>query len=469
MFHQTTRTGGVRGRAVVAGAAAILGLGAACTASRPDGPRTPGGSASSAAGSAGDAPGLSGAPVPPERAVRGPSVAVTSQRVSGNRVADGVVDLTGEPVVLGRSETIPVWLVGAPLGAGASLWVAVDEQGRVRAWRLTDGAATSVAPPGPSRVAPGSPPVLRLGADGWALAHPPTDLAPGAAPTSLGDGSLLYVDVAGALRVAGHDAPVDRGLLPDGRPTVAPDGRVAVLAAPTDAYAHAVLGDGVEAREVRVYPAGPSGPAQRTLRLGPDEVIEGREAAWVDLDDDGRIDDLLVTVSDPEVGARPTVFLDGRRRVDGPAVGAGSRWRHAIGVVPPPSRRPGASAADRREVPPRLVEVVTPHLAQIATVSLLAGGAIRPVATRPDAAASHLIGDRNLDRALLVDVDGDGAHDLVSQDGDRLVAYDLDGLDLVGEVTLGTAATTNLAAVAVGGAAWLGVGLADGRVVVVGG
>jgi hypothetical protein len=243
------------------------------------------------------------------------------------------------------------------------------------------------------------------------------------------------VTAGGVVRLPGGEN-VDVGAVPDAR-LVAAAGRLYVLADRTTAYAHGVLGDEIEAGAVAVVD--PSGGVEATLEP-PSGVIEAIAPIVADVDGDGDRE-VLVTASDAERGARLVALSadDATQSAEGPAVGAGFRWRHQLAVAP---FGPGGET--------EVAAVKTPHIGGTAEFYRATGGRLELVASRRGY-STHTIGSRNLDTAVATDLDGDGRVELlVPDDPQRALA----GLRRTGEsvaeawrVSLDGRLTSNVCAV----------------------
>lgn len=336
---------------------------------------------------------------------------------AGN-VVDGTLDLSGTPLVVDLGVE-PVRVVTRVV-AGGLLVDVEDVDGRVTAL-LVGSDDTVAAVPAGTRAAPGD------------------------------DDTTPRVTADGDLRLASGDV-VDGPFLPDADAVVLDDGRVVVLADPTEEYGHAVLGDGVEAGSVAVVDS--TTGEVTSLRPERGRVVEQRRVHATALDG---VPAFVVTTSGPDDGARVELWTaDGERRLLGPAIGTGNRWRHVVGV---------STTADGTV---EVVEVVTPHLARIASLLQVDGDRLVQVAAVPDAVASHAIGSRELAQAAVVDVDGDGRRDLVgpAADGDG-IAWVVAGEDTPNQSDAGLVVATNMAVVALpDGRVAMAYGSTDGRLVV---
>jgi hypothetical protein len=234
-------------------------------------------------------------------------------------------------------------------------------------------------------------------------------------------------------------APVDA--LPDAVP-VAGDGRVYVLAEPTDSYSHGVLGDELEARSVAVVDA-ESGTVERQLTPPDGTVIEGRSAMLATLGGDQAV---VVTASDATAGARIVAFcVDGGWRAVGPPVGGGYRWRHQLAGAP---FAPNGGQA--------IAVVKTPHIGGIAEFYRRDGDRLRLAATDAGDYQSHELGSRNLRGAVAGRLTDDDNWCLLLPDRTResLVALawtggsaDSGSVERTVTLPLDGALTTNVAAV----------------------
>ena len=375
---------------------------------------------------------LGGVPRPPTRRddhtdVRTPpldpetTVGYTHVRPSGNRLASvpGSVP-TADPVDVSLPTT-PAWVVGVPDGA-TTVWVVVLVDGSVRAYRIApDGVTGSVA----VDAAGEGPPLVGL-ADGTLRALATRSLTH---PLPVADG-FATVDGDGLLVLPSGTLAVDA--LPDAR--VVTDGeRLYVHGRATDAYAHGVLGDAVEAGGIAVVdPASPAVTAWLDPPAGA--VFEGIAPLVADWAGGTAV---VATASDGDAGARVVVYdPDGSIRATGPAVGRGFRWRHQIAVAP---FAPDGSL--------EVAAVRTPHLGGTVEFARLDGEALRTVA-RTDGYASHRIGSRNLDMAVAGDFEGDGRVELLvpTDPMDALAGLRRTdgGVEEAWRVPLGGRLTTNL-------------------------
>jgi hypothetical protein len=419
---------------------------------------SPGGSSGDGGGRTDDRAGtatLTAAPASPTPAggTPGPATAYryTSLTPDGNRVVGGTLDLgAADPVDL-PLESDPRWVVARPEpdGPGAD-WVVVSATGEVSAFGVRrDGTRTLDVTP--SKVDPARPPVLRSTGRATLLGAP-SDASTLTHPLPLGGSGLLYVRPDGTVvrERDGGRTSVDVGALPDARPRLVDEGRVAVLGGATDRYGHDALGDGTEAGRVVVLDVtGPELRAVGDVRL-EGSVIEGLAPLVA-----GNEPALHVTESDREGGARQVVYAaDGSRLATGPPIGQGFRWRHQLCVAP---FAPDGVA--------ELAVVRTPHIGGTAEFYRCDGDGLRITATA-SGVSSHALGSRILDGAFAADVDGDGRPELVVPDDARtslvVVERTVEGAETIMTVPVGGRVTSNLHAVGALTGLQVGVGRRGG-------
>ena len=244
----------------------------------------------------------------------------------------------------------------------------------------------------------------------------------------------------------------------DGR-VVRSDSVLAVLASPTDRYAHGVLGDAIEAAAVEWVDV--CNDTSGRIEIPAPDVIEGVAPILADIDDDSQIE-VLVTVSNSSGGARLVAYeLDGTLLAESAPIGQGNRWRNQLGV---------GQFGSGGEL--EIIDVQTPHIGGIVQAFQLIdgenGATLERVAFSPGAFTSHPIRTRNLDMGIALDANGDDDLDVLvpAFERDRLVALtrvgEFEGWEQVAEVTLPGTLTSNVAvstfgkpAVAVGAGATL--------------
>ncbi|MGI9529626.1 MAG: hypothetical protein ACR2NG_07940 [Acidimicrobiia bacterium] len=377
------------------------------------------------------------------------ALSTVSGPISGNRLVIGSSDLVNQDpldVVLGG---IPVWVVGVA-DAERPTWVVALESGDLEAWRLGD-AGPEWFPLDTDWLPPGTPPLVVNTAVGPAVVSPLVDASPLSHPTQAA-GRFIYITESGGLVIVHEDKATELAInaLPDSRLNVSQDGLVSVLVEPTDRYRHGVLGDDIEAGGLLIIDPATEEVAGVAVIDEP-SVIEGIAAPWVDVDGDGT-EELLVTVSNGEVGARLAVFDRGGELIaQGPPIGRGNRWRNQLGVAP---TGPGGTA--------EVIDVRVPHIGGVVEYFELDGSELVSVAEQ-SGFTSHRIGSRNLDMAMAADVTGDGRVDVIvpTNDLDTLgvLSRTVDGVDIAAELPLPGQLSTNVA----------GASLTDGNVAIAAG
>lgn len=180
----------------------------------------------------------------------------------------------------------------------------------------------------------------------------------------------------------------------------------AYLTHPTEAYKHGVFGRQVEAAGFAVERGG----KRFEVKLPADQVFEDRRVRLMDVDGDGVAEAILVK-STVEKGAAIAVYKIGKTKLEPLAetqpLGTANRWLNPVGVV--------EMNIDGRKF---IGAVITPHLTGSLRFYELRLGSLVEV-TRLDGVTNHINGSRNLDLAVVQDVDGDGAEDVVLPTLDR--------------------------------------------------
>ncbi|MDJ0953880.1 MAG: hypothetical protein QNJ81_09380 [Acidimicrobiia bacterium] len=390
-------------------------------------------------------------------APRAPEPATVIATVTGTQSGNRVYDVSGDLVVANAVDIEltgrPVWVVGVS-GARDPTWVVATEDGTIEAWAVVDGRADPTSLELDS-LPPGTPPLVAATEGMVRVVVPPPDASPLTHPVIVGE-DLVYITTDGSLEIIGAGAsselPIDA--LPDGRLSVSSDGLVSVLAGPTNRYPHAVLGDDLEASRIVIIDPG-TASVVADVTIDEPNVVEGIAAPWVDADGDG-VEELLVTISNGEVGAR-LALLDrmGEFIADGPPIGRGNRWRNQLGAGP---------TGSNGEI--EVIDVRVPHIGGVVEYFRLQGAELVRVAEQPGY-TSHGIGSRNLDWAVAADVTGDGRVDVIVPTQDRsalgILSRTTDGVAVVTELELPGRLTSNLAlAESSGGSIALAAGTAEG-------
>ena len=209
-----------------------------------------------------------------------------------------------------------------------------------------------------------------------------------------------------------------------------------------------MLGDGLEAGGIIVVESNPVLELVVKIEIPPPAVIEGITPIWVDVDGDGERE-ILVTISSPAEGSRLVLYSEaGLVLAEGPSAGQAYRWRHQLAAVP---LGVGGKIL--------IVDVLRPHLDATLEFFSWEGDRLVLQAELPGY-SSHRIGSRNLDMALVGDLDGDGVLEVVVPDKTQETLHGLEynnGQAIeVWAVPLGGRLTSNLA----------GVSLEDGRLAI---
>ncbi|MEM7534839.1 MAG: hypothetical protein AAF639_21865 [Chloroflexota bacterium] len=361
-------------------------------------------------------------PTPEAISHQNTSVALTYQQPDGNRFVDGntpIIPLNEiEPTSIVLT-SVPVWVVGLPYeteNESGVFWLSVLSDGTVQAFSVI-GATDSrevieLTEFTPAQVPPAMPPLVYLGVnrDGSSeprLLVPNEPFAPATHPVLLNNsGDYAYLNESFELVVMQGETKTVLAVdaLPDARLLVDENERILLLSAPTDRYAHGVLGDRLEAGSVTLVETNPETvpvPAiANTIVIPEAHVIEGISPIWTDITGDG-VRDIIVTHSDARQGAQIVVYAEtGELLGAGPAIGRGNRWRHQLAVAP--------FSGDE----PILVDVLTPHIGGVVEFYTWENDELTIVGSL-SGYTSHMIGSRNLDMAAAADFDGDGQVELL--------------------------------------------------------
>ena len=216
--------------------------------------------------------------------------------------------------------------------------------------------------------------------------------------------------------LAFHTLPVGGGrpgMLPMSHVALAGDdpagGAVAAawLAEPTDRYAHAVLGDALEAGALMVETRG---GAVLSYRLGPEHVFEDLMPRLADVTGDGSAEILLVRAS-RRGGAALTLFgvREGTLALiaESTDIGSPNRWLNPVGV------------GDFLGIgQPQAAVVRTPHIGGILILYTLEQDRLVE-RFRASGYSNHRIGSPELGLSAVFDADGDGLPDIALPGIDR--------------------------------------------------
>lgn len=237
------------------------------------------------------------------------------------------------------------------------------------------------------------------------------------------------------------------------------DIRQACLTGPTARYDHAVLGDELEAEAVEVRR---DDGGWTRFRLPDDAVFEDLTPRLADLDGDGR-DEVIVVRAGFGTGAALVVLgLDGPDLVqlaESEPIGTGYRWLNPVGA--------GDFDGDGRQ---EIAVVRTPHIGGILMIYRREGADLA-VLGRFEGYSNHQMGATVLGMSAVLDLDGDGADDIVvpRQDRSRIAAISFAGgaFREIAAVDLPAPVATSMVTVQIdgNGQADIVLGLADGRLV----
>lgn len=228
------------------------------------------------------------------------------------------------------------------------------------------------------------------------------------------DGPFLKLEDASSWTVRWDgDSPILVPAIPPVResaPGLIPDGEVARGAGvirrawfsdPTAEYGHAILGDAVEAKTLRVQTA----DGRQLSFTAPDgTVFEDLTPRLWDLDRDGEAEAWVIRAG-PEEGARLEAYgvHDGALilRFATDPIGTGFRWLNPIGVA-------DFIGDGLREV----ALVRTPHIGGLLILYRPAGAYLERFIAAPGF-SNHAIGSRELGLHWVGDIDGDGFDDIL--------------------------------------------------------
>lgn len=180
----------------------------------------------------------------------------------------------------------------------------------------------------------------------------------------------------------------------------------AYLIDPTSNYERGVLGDLVEARGFAVERDG----RKIVFRLPHGPVFEDRRVRLADLDQDGE-PEAVVVKSYPDKGAAIAAYRILPDRIvplaESPPIGRRHRWLNPVGI-----------GDFTRTGEPMIAAVVRPHTRGSLQLYRLAGRTFETIA-RIDGFTNHIRGSLDLDLGRAVDIDADGAPEIIIPSADR--------------------------------------------------
>ena len=323
----------------------------------------------------------------------------TYPQPDGNRIVEGKGNIQGTvpfSISLGGK---PDWIAGLPAESG-NIWVVVLSDGEVKYFMQKEDALETLSgtfDPLPA----GMPPYLMKDSSGSiALLNDqlPSNASPLTTPVLLSDRRMAYITDQGSLVVQDKQIAVDA--LPDARLLVDEEDRILLLTQPTDDYKHAVLGDGTEARGFALFETVDGSLVKKIEVQTPDQsVIEGIAPIWTDLDSDGTRE-IIVTLSGNAdgPGARIVVYSESGDILAKGHLSPGG-WRHQLAV---------ASMGGKTVI----LDVQKPHVDRLVDVYEMVGDTLL-VLDKKQGYSTHQLGLRNLDMALVADMDGAGEKELI--------------------------------------------------------
>jgi hypothetical protein len=263
---------------------------------------------------------------------------------------------------------------------------------------------------------------------------------------------------AGAPRVISR---LDVRALPDARITVGDldgDGapEAVLLTDPTDRYAHGILGDRLEAGSVTVIGLGAYSLERKGRYALPSPAVF-EDLVPILAPTGGPLPAILLSRSMPGQGTAVVAlgWRDGGLTLlaEGAAQGHSHRWAHVIGAA----ELSGNGATE-------IAVVATPHIGGVLTAYRRTGGMLVRIARAPGY-SSHAIGSRNLEQALIADLDGNGVPEIVvpRQGREALAGVELQGDRFVERwaLDLRGSARSNLVAADLDGDGLLDLAVAD--------
>jgi len=265
---------------------------------------------------------------------------------------------------------------------------------------------------------------------------------------------------------------VPKIIVPDRRekaPNGLPDGRIdatknssdivmAYYSEPTSRYAHAVLGDGIEAGALKVIT---NRGENYTFRLPRTEVFEDITPRLVDLDGNGT-SEVVTILSKQGEGASVAVFgLSGKtfiKLAQSRFIGRGNRWLNIAGIDNFTGRR-------NKEI----AVIETPHLAGLFKLYSFSAGSSQLITPGSvPGFSNHAIGSRELRLSATAFVDNNRQPDIILPSLDRasilIVSVKPDQLQLLARIDLPARVDRAIKVEGNGEDLKITVGLNDGKI-----
>lgn len=181
----------------------------------------------------------------------------------------------------------------------------------------------------------------------------------------------------------------------------------ATLSCGTSRYAHAVLGDAIEAGCLVVED---EKGAVHTIELPENQVFEDLVPRIADIDNNGR-NDVVVIRSDSQSGAALAIYtIEKEAAIElaaTPPIGTSFRWLAPIGIA-------DFNGDDRLDV----AYIQTPHIGGILKVWSMTNNGFEQIAEQRGF-SNHSIGDTRVSTSKLLDHNGDGVMDIALPDQRR--------------------------------------------------
>lgn len=185
--------------------------------------------------------------------------------------------------------------------------------------------------------------------------------------------------------------------------TTSVNGITVVLTGNSSWYPHGILGDKNESTGFKVFE---DGNIIGEFQLDNGRVFETLRATIADIVPENSGDEILLTVSDKDSGARIEIYsLQGKFIGGSEPIGQGFRWLHILGVAP--------LVTDTNSV----VVVETPHINGIVKYYGWDGRQLKEQVSL-EGFSSHRIGSTNLNMALISDLDGKKGPELLLPSSD---------------------------------------------------